>query len=237
MIGYEEFCEAKQVSERNWALFLESLTHSALYPLIILSVIVLGIASFRMKAIRNQVRGGDDIGSLATANRKLLVVRLAFAFSGLLFVFGTMDFGSAKMAALNSNCMSKAKQIAMAQIIYASDNDDKFVVAPNWVEPIIFYLGGSPAIVMHCRMAKGNQSYAVNSNLADRKVSTFEGPSSTVLVFESDTVSLGSQSDVAFDRHLDRANFGFADGHAHSASLKMSDGLMWTPKEGLGTGR
>ena len=90
-----------------------------------------------------------------------------------------------KAAAVATASMVNAKKIAMACLMYASDNDDCFPKRPTmYRDALLPYLDKKDARVFTAPDDKpGTVSYRMNPNLAGRSTTAVEDPSRTILIY------------------------------------------------------
>ncbi|MHB1461446.1 MAG: DUF4190 domain-containing protein [Armatimonadota bacterium] len=148
-------------------------------------------------------------------------------------------FSQARLKAQQSGCLSNAKQIGLAMVLYADDYDEKLPMTENWRTALLPYIKTDK--VFTCVNAKNREySYAMNSALNGCKISTLSNPANTVSAFESDIPKInasGGIESVSY-RHNQGgnplANMIFADGHAagkHKQAMgsKGENMLRWKP--------
>lgn len=129
-------------------------------------------------------------------------------------------FIQAHEAAQATKCLTNVKAIALALIMFESDNDDMLTVTvANWQKKIAPYLKTEE--VLTCpEDEKGASSYSFNANLAGKSASSFDEPARTVLVYE------GKNGRLNF-RHNGKAAVAFLDGHAKLISRDEASALLW----------
>lgn len=128
-------------------------------------------------------------------------------------------FMQARNAAGRAMCLSNVKQLAMAQMLYSSDNDDeRFPAAQKWVDLTAKYAKGDPFNCPTVLRQRGEYGYAMNSTLSNKKSAEVAVPNDTVVVFETGTQARNASSDPKMDappnRHGPGRNEGYCDGHA-----------------------
>jgi prepilin-type processing-associated H-X9-DG protein len=110
-------------------------------------------------------------------------------------------------------CQSNLKQIGLAMRQYIQDYDDKYPIAKPWISALRPYAGSQE--VFHCpTLPSQSYGYAYNSKLsnkAERSLDVFKivGVYETTLLKRN---AYGTGENLAF-RHLNGANYAFADGH------------------------
>ena len=114
-------------------------------------------------------------------------------------------------------CLSNLKQLALAALMFASDNDDTFPDADKWTDQIMPYLRNEQ--VLRCPSAPGLEcAYAMNRALSGRHQDAVGPTAEQLLLFDSNLGkrnSSGGAGEVADPpRHEGGNNFCFVDGHA-----------------------
>ncbi len=114
-----------------------------------------------------------------------------------------------------SFCQSNLKQIALGIAQYSQDYDEKLPLARNWTDELFPYLKNEK--IFDCPViAKGQRyGYAYNSKLSNKGAGLLSQTALTVSLYETTVLkrnAFGMGENQAF-RHLDGANFAFADGH------------------------
>jgi prepilin-type processing-associated H-X9-DG protein len=141
-------------------------------------------------------------------------------------------FMAAREKAKQAQCMSNLKQLALATLMYAQDNDEALPVAEHWEEALRPYFRGDGR-VLHCPVADGKGGYAMNANLSGVRLARVAEPYRTVMFFDSDS-DLGCANDGGTSlpnpgRHLERNVVAFVDGHAEAVSEQEQRALKWDP--------
>ncbi|MCC7228941.1 MAG: hypothetical protein IT203_01005 [Fimbriimonadaceae bacterium] len=121
------------------------------------------------------------------------------------------------------------KQLALGQIMYASDNDERFPIAGKWADLIYPYTKTQE--ILKCPDAKTPQSYAMNEALSSNSMERLSSPNQTVLLFEADAyLSNASGGREWFvRRHHDTGSVAFTDGHAKRVNAYITPSLNWRP--------
>ena len=125
-------------------------------------------------------------------------------------------FMRAREKATTTSCMSNLKQLATAQLMYASDYDETLPDAGTWIDAQMPYLMNEsiylcpedPAPFMPGTFPV---SYGMNVALSGQDLRKLANPALTPSLLDA-TAPVGDQTIGAF-RHNDGANVGFADGH------------------------
>jgi len=140
---------------------------------------------------------------------------------------------SADVAAKSGDCMNNMKEISEAVFLYSQDWDQCFPPADKWEHVTSKFIAkGKIGEVFRCPSSSSSYGYAMNRNLGCFIFtrSPLSQPSEIILLFESDASVLdafGDAQQLATNRHLDRPNFVFADGHAFAAPGKAITDFQW----------
>jgi len=130
-------------------------------------------------------------------------------------------------------CVNNVAQLNVALILYASDRKGEFPDATNWCDVVIPYLGGmTNAFVCPQGEPGPGCHYALNAQLAGRRMNEVQDPARTVLVFECDggwNVSGGREGLPAKPRRSGACTIGFADGHVQLVKTNRVADLCWEP--------
>lgn len=153
----------------------------------------------------------DSKISLATILGAICIVAI------IVFIF--MPIYSTPTHSVRSNCVSNTKQMAIANIMYAADNDDRFVSGSDWMDQT--YPCTKNEAILHCtaleRSNKNIYGYAMNMDILGVKSTALANPSAKVLLFDSVILDRNAVSNlVGFpDPPRHQKNIAaFADGHA-----------------------
>lgn len=93
---------------------------------------------------------------------------IAFAVILLGFILGPILFPGGYRPPPTALCLSHLKQIAMAELMYQSESDDRFSDKDQWMDLLHPYVRGEQ--VFHCTVvARGAYGYAFNSALSGAK--------------------------------------------------------------------
>jgi prepilin-type processing-associated H-X9-DG protein len=125
-------------------------------------------------------------------------------------------------AARRTTCLSNMKQLCLAVIMLANDNNEAFKLKPqSWHKRLMPYLRVTG--IFHCPTdSKPGDSYAFNAKLAGIRLAKVRAPAETILLYE------GSGGKLTF-RHDGRAIVGFVDGHAKAINRTDAAKLRWNP--------
>lgn len=133
-------------------------------------------------------------------------------------------FSQARSAAQTTACLSNVKQMAISQLMYSTDWDDRLPAAKEWQPATLPYI--KKETVFHCPTLKLENpaafGYAFNRVLEKREISKIAVPDLMVMLFETgetgENVSGGSDLQAQPGRHRRSGGvgsvFGFLDGHA-----------------------
>ena len=157
-------------------------------------------------------------------NRKILDIPRRWELGCLLLVLWCCGaimwpvFRAARPAARSAVCMFNLKQLALGEIMYANDNDDRLPPARTWMDRITNWVKYADAF--HCPSVKGENSYgyAMNVDCDKEKMAHEPEPERKVLLFESVLLGRNARSGVYGlpdpPRHEDRNVAVYVDGHA-----------------------
>jgi prepilin-type N-terminal cleavage/methylation domain-containing protein/prepilin-type processing-associated H-X9-DG protein len=182
----------------------------------------------------------------------LVVIAIIAILAAILFPV----FAKAREKARQSSCLSNVKQLAIAEMAYEQDYDEKTasysshpgaVAAYTWVEMLTPYIKNSQ--IFKCPSANGIwvktygpniTSVALNGTTGHaylycyRSVATFQLPAETILLSESNNQNyvrwntLTAPVDGLDKPHNDGANAAFFDGHAKwSSNSAMNNTTAW----------
>ena len=151
-------------------------------------------------------------------------------------------FGSARGSARQVSCLSNMQQIALANMMYNQDYDERMPMVQNWQEGMVPYVKKTE--IFHCpetSPAGGESSgltgttYAYNSALDRLQLAQVAEPKNTVLHFETTNFSPNASDAMTSLPHPARHrkssgagnNVSFVDGHA----------VFWPEGDSLPEGR
>ncbi len=163
--------------------------------------------------------------ALATRSGRKYAAAVGIALPGVILVFMlSIILGDAlRGPGPTIRCLSNIKNLALSQMIYASDWEEHFPPAQRWPECIFEYLNeekvflcpGDNRNAKH-QFAGVETSYTMNALCGGLRLDSFEKPGDTVLLFDG-TKLFGSHGAAAF-RHHEGLNVALADGHARWCS-------------------
>ena len=89
-----------------------------------------------------------------------------------------------------TSCLSNVKQLQLAMLMYAQDNDDTMPPASEWCDAIYPYTKNYQIYSCPDTEARGGEgvaTYAMNDSLSGRELSTVPAPEATICIFGSAT--------------------------------------------------
>lgn len=146
-----------------------------------------------------------------------LLVWVVFLYPGL--------YGTPRVPHKVPTCLSSVKQQALAVLIYAGDNEDRFVPRQRWMDTTSAYLKNED--LRHCpSVAKGAYGYAYNAGLSGLRQAELGLPEIVPMVYDSiRSARNASDSLLSFPnpgRHKGQDNVAYADGHAKRVPAKVA---------------
>jgi len=116
-------------------------------------------------------------------------------------------------------CLSNVKQLAMAQHMYAAENNDRLLNTQNWMDKVLYQTKSE--YCFHCPgldQSKTHQyGYAMNIKMLDLRLNSLKDPRNNVLLFDSVILDRNACSNLVGlpdpPRH-GKNSIAFADGHA-----------------------
>lgn len=191
-------------------------------PIGITALVKIGRSNGRLKG------NGLAIAGISCSTAALLALVFQIILIGILLP----ALGTARAAAMQAKTFSQARELAMAATLYATDHDDQYPSADNWVQ--VFLDQG--AIVEETLVSpfamEDERAFAMNAKLGGIRVADIADPARTVLFFEC-----AAQSPLAGGRELfatqPRSPGGyvvvFADGGVTETLPEDIDLLLWDP--------
>lgn len=139
---------------------------------------------------------------------------------------------TARLNARKASCQSNLKQLGLAMMQLAQDEDEQFPKCTNWCEAVLPYVR-NPSL-LRCPAAPDlAYGYAMNRALDGFHIALLEDPSRTPLLFDSSIGEVNAAAGIEGlcdpPRHLGRNNIVFADGHVTSMKPEDAKELLWTP--------
>ncbi len=134
-----------------------------------------------------------------------------------------------------TQCLSKLKRLAMAQLTYASDFDQCLPLVGSWPSTLLPYYNNEPDLLIcpadsrHEKQKSGElqTSYTMSSRMSGVNIGDLAAPGEIALLFDG-TQLFGSHGAAAF-RHSDRLNVALCDGHAKQHSRQEFGQLSFQP--------
>ncbi len=191
-------------------------------PLGITAVVKIGRSNGRLKG------NGLAIAGISCSTAALLALVIQLILIGLLLP----ALGAARTSARQVMALNQARQLAMAATLYATDHDDRYPSADNWVQ--VFLDKGlivEETLVSPFAMEDG-RAFAMNAKLGDLRVADITYPARTVLFFECAADSpLAGGPELFPTRPRSQIGYlvAFADGHVEQTPLEKIDLLLWDP--------
>lgn len=113
-------------------------------------------------------------------------------------------------------CMSNGKQLALANLIYCSDYDDRIVTSRAWMDKIKPYTRNEG--INHCpSVGKSEYGYALNPGLGGHLTTKVKSPAEAEFIYDSKIMSrsavAGPSTRPHPGRHLGDDMTAFLDGH------------------------
>ena len=121
----------------------------------------------------------------------------------------------ARENARRSSCQSNLKQISLGVMQYMQDHKEKLPPAKNWIEAVMPYVRDEALFKCPSVIAPKRFGYAYNSNLSKKYFADVVAPWATAMVYETTVLrrSVSGKGENRAYRHMDGANFAYADGH------------------------
>lgn len=126
-----------------------------------------------------------------------------------------------------ATCLSNERQQAIAMLMYAQDNDERFPPADQWMDNTFPFIKNES--VQHCpELVKERPKaygYAYNRNLSLLKTEKNARPEITPLLYDSNSLrrnasAPGLRGAASPPRHKGRNNLAYADGHVKAVDAK-----------------
>lgn len=164
-------------------------------------------------------------------------------------------FAMGRESARSITCLANVNKISQSMMMYSNDNNDSFPVSSNWTEAISPYLPDKKQLI--CPSARSEKTgYAMNKKLSKTNINKIPSPTDTIMIFDSypgDNQNGGIELLPSPARHMiarsryDQDNYqrigragsrridtginniGFADGHARSLTVELTESLIWDP--------
>jgi len=133
--------------------------------------------------------------------------------------------------ARSTSCLGNVKQLQLAMLMYANDNDDTMPPASEWCDAVFPYAKNYH--IYTCpdaggRSGEGVATYAMNDDLYGRDLSAVPSPEATLCIFDSTFGwNMHGGPSLVVNRHNKGAYFGFADGHAKWVGPGSPSSYTW----------
>jgi prepilin-type processing-associated H-X9-DG protein len=187
----------------------------------------LGIAALvRIKDSRGALRG-HGLALAGTVISGLMVLMLPIMAAMLL-----PALARAKSRAQSINCMNNLKQLALGEMMYATENKDHFPQAENWCDALGKYVGNTRVYLCPAGDPTLRCHYAFNASLSGVDTKNVTAPAETVLIFETEggwNQSGGRDQVLGRPRHGPSIGIVFADGHAEIVRENRLAKVKWEP--------
>jgi len=138
----------------------------------------------------------------------------------------------AKGKAQTINCMNNMKQLGLGEIMYASDNHDRFSNGDAWCEALVKYVPSPNTFLCPAANPGDRCHYAFNDRLTGIDMKKVRSPEDTVLLFEVDggwNLSGGPGLALKRPRHQGSIGLVFADGHCEMVKKSRLQKVRWDP--------
>ena len=146
----------------------------------------------------------------------LIVVLLLIATALLLPVVFS---GPSKEVSASIRCLSQAKQVGTALMMYAQDYDERLPPAEKWMTVTLPYMKDAKIYLcptVHQADDKAVASGAMDTRLSGKSLAKLSNPDSVLLAYESTRTDWDATdpAQTFAPRHNGHGNVIFADGHA-----------------------
>jgi len=159
----------------------------------------------------------------------VLLVLIVVAGTALMLPY----FEGSKLAARRSICVSNAKQLSSAFLMYSQDWDDRLPLANSWYDGAMPYVKNTQIFVCPARPGVPN-GYAFNSVLDGARTDWVTNPAAQPLAFES-LLGARNGSDLLqsfFTPHDGMGTMAYVDGHVQAVAAAPPAGKRPTPPPG-----
>jgi hypothetical protein len=150
---------------------------------------------------------------------------LVFGLVGIMVMAAVLFpvFAQAREAARKSSCMSQAKQLGNAMMMYAMDYDNRFPPAAQWQTALTPYVG--PGVGTSCPSRPGILNpYAFNSKHSGLSLGKIKSPAAAPQLFESSAGLLNASDPLtSFTMpHMKSGIISYSDGHVKAETTAPS---------------
>ncbi|MGV3615556.1 MAG: hypothetical protein ACO1SV_09505 [Fimbriimonas sp.] len=148
----------------------------------------------------------------------LAVGGCCICFTPILAAIVLPVFVQSNWASKHKACLSNVKQLALGQLIYSADWDDRFPPAEEWMDALKSSKSAkvNPA-VFQCPLVKDGHGYAMSDAVAKKPQTAIAKPETTILLFETSDLGYNAHGDpkkvMEIPRH-ERQTVAFANGAA-----------------------
>jgi hypothetical protein len=203
-----------------------------IFPCGVFGVIGLPIGIVAMVKIgrSNGRLGGNGLAiagiSCSTVALAALVVQMILV--GLLLP--SLDV--ARTAAMQAKALAQARQLATAATLYATDHNDRFPSANDWVQVLTDMGAINEQILISPFATEDGRAFAMNAKLGEIRVADIADPAHTVLFFECAAKSPPAGGPELFPTQPRSASgyvVVFANGEATVTLAEEIDLLLWDP--------
>ncbi len=132
--------------------------------------------------------------------------------------------------ARSTTCYSDTKQICLALLMYARENDQRLPPADGWQERLLPYEDNPRVFVCQDREDTPTPHFALSPYVTWRRLDEIEAPDTVLMVYEIDATG------APVYPHEGGANYGFADGHVKWFSRTDALKQSWALPAGSGQG-
>ena len=144
-------------------------------------------------------------------------------------------FAQARSKARTVSCMSNEKQMALAVLMYAQDNDERYPISTEWMIKTQPYTKNE--MLYQCPAAPGANparltvySYAYNSKMSGRSIAELSSPALAALIYDSSTLTENASDPLTSlpvpPRHDSFNVLSFADGHSKAFTAEAFQALL-----------
>jgi hypothetical protein len=142
-------------------------------------------------------------------------------------------FSQAKLAAHKTAFVSDGKQLALATLIYASDNEDALPLAPGWHDALRIYMRDEDTAILEPGNVNDTDfTFGYFEPIAGWDTFSFEFPDLTPIYFTSSTLGpspVSNPEDFAYPFHEDGIVVN-VDGSVDVINYDESEYYDWAPE-------
>lgn len=191
--------------------------------------IVLGIVA--IVAIKKRA---DQLKGRGLAAAGITVSALSFVLVPLMMIMLAIlmpTVSRARTHAMAAISLSHAKQLSIAMVMYCNDHDGRFPPCDTWPDALDDYIGDKKILTSPSDPDAG-RAWAMNAQLAGRKINEIKQPHQVVLIFEAEFGSppAGARELLPQQPRGPRGYvIAFLDGHVEIVRPDRLDNLIWIP--------